>query len=353
MSRSRKLILALLVSLVAGGLAAGLLLGSATAPERATAVVFGFNNNAVTEGVASASQSAGLLARMGADVDRVQINWAMLEPARGEYDFAVYDQIYEADLAEGVKPLFIFAFAPGWAAGNAPCDTTTLGCHVPPDPEHYEDAARTAAEIARRYPRAAGIEIWNEPNTSHFWAPQPDPDAYAKLLAYAYRAIKEVAPNLPVAGAATASGSGSGSVPDSDFIRALLAKGGGAAMDALSVHAYPVPGDATGYLTAEGVDKLRAIETAGGSTDPIWVTETGISTTGTEAVSDTDQAATLVRLTQALSGVDGVEMVLVHTLVRQPSALGDAEGGFGVIRSDLSPTPASCALSVEWQGESC
>src|SRR5256885_9585745 len=78
-------------------------------------VEVGFNDNAVSEGLASPVQVARLIAAAGGGVDRVQIAWSSLEPARGEFDFRPYDAIYRADLARRVRPLFIFAFAPGWA----------------------------------------------------------------------------------------------------------------------------------------------------------------------------------------------------------------------------------------------
>ena len=316
-------------------------------------VLVGFNDNAVTQGVASPEQVADLLARVGADVDRVQINWEAIEPVRGEYDFRTYDAIYEADLARGVKPLFIFAFAPAWAAPDAPCDPRVPTCHVPPSPEHYDDAARTAAVIARRYPRAIGIEIWNEPNTSYFWAPQPDPTAYGELLAASYEAIKRAAPSMTVAGAATASGTGSSSMPAPDFIRALLADGRADSLDVLSMHAYPVAGDATGTSAAAAAGEIAALLEEAGSDAPIWVTETGASVTGPTPVTDEGQAATTVGLVRELGGVDAVEMVLIHTLIRTAGDPASPEGGFGIVGTDLAPAPAFCALSEQWGGEPC
>src|SRR5690606_25242043 len=34
-------------------------------------------------------------------------------------------------------------------------------------------------------------EIWNEPNSSTFWRPEPDPDAYAELLVKSAERIRE------------------------------------------------------------------------------------------------------------------------------------------------------------------
>lgn len=53
-------------------------------------------------------------------------------------------------------------------------------------------------EVARRFPQAAAIEIWNEPNLSGFWKPEPQPERYAGLVASAYEAIKAADPGIQV-----------------------------------------------------------------------------------------------------------------------------------------------------------
>ena len=53
-------------------------------------------------------------------------------------------------------------------------------------------------EVARRFPQAAAIEIWNEPNLSGFWKPEPQPERYARLVASAYEAIKAADPGIQV-----------------------------------------------------------------------------------------------------------------------------------------------------------
>jgi hypothetical protein len=342
----------------AGALAVAILLGGGGGdndPEPGPLeLAVGFNNNAVTDGLATAEQSAQLVAAVGGEVDRVQISWAAIEPRPGEYDFSVYDEIYEADLRQGVRPLFIFAFAPPWAvAEDAPCDASLSNCHLPPAPEHYDAAARTAAGIAERYPKAAGIEIWNEPNSGYFWAPQADPVAYADLLAATSAAIEGVDPGMPVAGGSTASGEGPGKMLDVDFVRAVLEAGGGESMDALSAHAYIAPADASGVSALATIERIAAVQRELGDAAPIWVTETGVSATGPGAPTEAEQAAALKQLAARFDTVEGVEMVLVHTLIRRPTAPEDPEGGFGVLGPDLAPTESYCALSEAWGGTAC
>jgi hypothetical protein len=315
-------------------------------------VVVGFNNNAVSQGLADPGRSARLVAGAGGDVDRVQIDWKLLEPEPGTYRWDRYDAVYEADLAAGIRPLFIFAYAPAWANGGI-CPSISRGCHAPPAPGFVDDAARTAGKIARRYPKAVGIEIWNEPNLPYFWRPAANPRAYAGLLTAAHDAIKRRNPDMPVLGGSTSDSQidRPGQIEAPDFIRAILAAGAGEKMDALSVHAYPDPADASGRSAVIDLEAVRGA--LGDERLPIWVTETGISTTGPDAVSSEAQALALVNLSDELADVPGVDAILVHTLVRPHADPSSAEGGFGVVGQDLVPTRAYCDLTEAWGGEGC
>jgi hypothetical protein len=270
-----------------------------------------------------------------------------LEPAPGIYKFAPYDAIYAADLARGIEPLFTFAFAPQWANGSV-CPDSDGGCHAPPTPDHFVDAARTAAVLAARYPEAAGIEIWNEPNTSYFWRPAPDARAYAALLAACHAAIKAVNPRMPVVGGSMASGIGGspGKVSGTAFLAAMYANGAAAAMDAISVHTYPDPTADSAVSWVESVRDIR--DSAGDGTTPIWVTEVGVTSTGPNAVTEGVQATMLTALDRGLRTLPGVEMVLFHTLFEPPRRTNDPQTGYGLVGSGLRKKPGYCALGAAW-----
>ena len=317
-------------------------------------VAIGFSNNAVADGLASPDEAARLMAAAGGQVDRVQVDWAALEPSPGDLRLEPLDAVYEADLRQGVKPLFILAFAPPWATDEA-CATAPNPCHAAPAPEHFPDAARTAAALADRYPDAAGIEIWNEPNTPYFWAPRPDPVAYSRLLAESYRAIKRVEPQMPVVAGGTSSGvpanPAPGQIDAADFVTQMRMAGALDNLDALSVHAYAEQTDPTGESAVENVERVRAA--LGEETIPIWVTETGITTSGPDAASEEAQALAMLRLTELLPQVPGVTMVLIHTLVEPPRDALSPETGYGVVRGDLQPKQGYCALAEAWGGSGC
>src|SRR3954447_23753072 len=70
-------------------------------------VTFGFNDNGVREGILSPERDAALTRGVGGRVTRLTFDWRYAEPRRGVYDLAVYDRIYRADVAAGVRPLWI------------------------------------------------------------------------------------------------------------------------------------------------------------------------------------------------------------------------------------------------------
>jgi hypothetical protein len=160
---------------------------------------------------------------------------------------------------------------------------------------------------------------------------------------------------MRVAGGATSSGVPSqpapGQIVASDFVAALQAHGGFRHMDALSVHAYAEQLDTSGQSAVDNVQAVRQILRKKNRKMPIWITETGVTTSGPDAVSPEAQALTLLRLFHLLPEVPHVEMVLIHTLVEPPGDPNSPETGFGVVRSGPQAKPAYCILREAWAGK--
>jgi hypothetical protein len=315
--------------------------------------LFGFNDGAIRAGLISAAADADLTAKAGANVHRVVFDWRRVEARRGNPDFTAYDRIYRAMLARGVRPLLILMLAPSWALDGA-CDQYRKDCRYPPSPAHDDAWRNIAAKLAQRYPWAAGIEIWNEPNLRATWRPRPDPARYAQLLREAYQAIKAVNPRMPVAGGAlndiTVNTSG-GDISLRNFAAALYANGGRGYMDALSFHDYPWSTDiGPGTHFAKTLAAIRAVrDAAGDAATPLWVTETGVSTTGTDlrfVFSQEQQAATLVAILDALGREADVKMAIVHTLLEGTQPASSPELGYGLVHRDLTPKLAFCAIAA-------
>lgn len=305
-------------------------------------VRFGFADNAVAQGLVSPRRDARLLASAGARIARVQLDWRFAEPRPGEYHLERFDAMYQAYRARRIRMLLIFAYAPPWASARL-CLTA---CLAPPARAYYGDAARMAARLAERYPRLAGIEIWNEPNTPYYWGAAPDPQDYAELLRACYSAIKAVRPKLPVVGGSLANATSAGSVAPAEFLTGILAEGAVSSMDALSIHPYPDPGDVRGDTAwATTTTVIETLRSAGADGLPVWATELGISTTGENPVTERQQAEALVNAIRRLRSLSQLRMILVHTLIEPKRGLLDRETGFGVVRSNLHPKAAYCQLA--------
>jgi hypothetical protein len=171
-------------------------------------------------------------------------------------------------------------------------------------------------------------------------------------LAACDEAIKRVDPEMPVAGASTSDTPGGvpGEIVAPEFVAGLRDAGAFNNMDALSIHAYPEPADPSVDTAVESVRAVQEVMLDAKAL-PLWITETGATTTGPDAVSEAVQALMAERLTSALGDLPNVEMVLFHTAIDPPFGELNPETGFGVARSDLSPKPAFCTLSRAWHGE--
>jgi hypothetical protein len=129
------------------------------------------------------------------------------------------------------------------------------------------------------------------------------------------------------------------------YLEKILQVGAGHVMDGLSIHPYPVTGDVGGGSAVGAVQEAEALlRRARQAGLPLWLTETGMSTTGVDAVTPQQQAYALTKLYQRLSAFARVKAIVFHTLFPPPAALGVQEPGFAVVARSGAPTPAFCAL---------
>jgi len=182
------------------------------------------------------------------------------------------------------------------------------------------------------------VKIWNEPNNKSHWDPELDPewDLFAEMTRLAGQAIAAERPSLTRV-------LGGMSPIDSSFLKRLESKGVLDYVDVVAVHGFPLdwnlwPIDAW----PEKVAEIRAV-----TDKPVWVTEVGVSSFGSEEV----QAWGLEKTARLLIG----EAPRIHwySLYDLPQAWGattrhkEAEGSsyyrhfhMGLLRADGSPKPA-------------
>ena len=234
-------------------------------------------------------------------------------------------------LARGIRPLFILLFSPPWAWD--PSVQCTSYCMYPPGAAHFDDAGRMAALLATRYPKAVGIEVWNEPNLSFFWRSYPDPHAYVGLLKATYSAVKRANPAMPVVRGSFHEHSvqhpGTDQLPAGLPGRGLRAgrrflDGRDRGPSLSVVHEQPPAG-------AQPLPGARGLHNFGDDGKPLWITEVGLTTTDpTSPVSEAEQAEAVVRQYRLLRSMPDVDMVLFHTLVEFGEGATDKETGYGI-----------------------
>lgn len=141
-----------------------------------------------------------------------------------------------------------------------------------------EDYAEMAGQVARLLPAGAVLEVWNEPNDSHFWPAPASPTNYGHLAAHTYDVVKAVAPQVLVAAPNTVFN-------DQAYLQAFL-EVAPLSFDWWAIHPYTTGLVAGPYEpdTAQGgwesfvgtLDSVRAIQLShGADMAPLAITEIG------------------------------------------------------------------------------
>lgn len=189
-----------------------------------------------------AARQIALFAQAGVRFVRIDYCGTQIEPAPGRFDWALTDRIADGLAAEGITELPIVEqyCAPGWATGGRGYPA------IWSDPRSYAAFAGAVAQhVARRHPRIARLELFNEPNLHGWWKNEADPryaatdgSATAAYMQAAYAAVKRAAPRLTVVGPALADGGRM--VDPRTFFTTMYDRGcrRGTCWDVLSVHTY-------------------------------------------------------------------------------------------------------------------
>ena len=182
------------------------------------------------------------------------------------------------------------------------------------------------------------VMLWNEPNNKSHWDPEVDPDwsRFAEMAILAGRAVHAENPSLlRVLGGI--------SPIDPGFIRGMAARGVLDCVDALAVHGFPL--DWNLWQIDEWPAKLAEIQAV--TELPVWVSEVGVSSFGSEEV----QAWGLDRTAELLVGrAPRIHWYSLYDLPQSWEATTrhkEAEGSsyyrhfhMGLLREDGTPKPA-------------
>jgi polysaccharide biosynthesis protein PslG len=301
-----------------------------------------------------------LVQQSGAAMARVDVGWASLQE-KGPDDWEAYhlrrlDRLVDGAQARGIQLLLIFMNSPCWAS-SAP-DSLKQGCtgswwsrgvsqYAPSDPQDY---ARALAHVVARYKgRVAGWELWNEPNSSDYFKTSGDAaTAYANLVKAAYPAAKAADPDTTiVAGALSQS--------DYRFTQQLYDQGIKGSFDAYSVHPYsddvspldPRSSTDPRYSFVRGVEKIHDTMLANGDSRPVWLTESGWSTSivrnssaWRNGVSEDDQARFMRQQAQQVQQWSWVKVNIWYELNDVGTDRADVFSNCGLRRVDGTAKPA-------------
>jgi xylan 1,4-beta-xylosidase len=154
------------------------------------------------------------------------------------YAFTYVDQVIDAYLDLGIRPFLELGFMPSELASGDQTVFWWRGNVTPPTSwTEWADLVRaTLAHLIDRYGldevRGWPIEVWNEPNLTHFWR-DADRDAYHRLYEVTANAVKEVDADLQVGGPAISPGADEWLMPFAEFVTARSVP-----VDFVSKHAY-------------------------------------------------------------------------------------------------------------------
>lgn len=304
-----------------------------------------------------------------------QIEWKVMEPGKGDYQWGETDRIANGLIAAGINPMYSVVKAPKWARpGN-----TDFGVEGPPaNPQDYADFI--GAMAARYKGKVKAYEIWNEQNLHYEWGnEQIDPARYMQLLKLAYAAIKAVDPGaIVISGALTPTGAPAPwAMDDYAYLEAMYQNGLKDVCDAIGAHpsGYNVPPDAdwqtwerpglmfTGPVTNRHhswsfratMEGYRNIAVKYGDTEKtIWPTEFGWASSSSpiknyEYAGDNtlqQQAEYTVKAYQMGKAWGWVGVMFLWNLNFKVVAPGSEMAQWGIVDSGWGPLPVYNALAA-------
>ncbi|MEA2478736.1 MAG: hypothetical protein QOJ07_658 [Thermoleophilaceae bacterium] len=325
----------------------------------------GVNVHPLWQGVsdADAQRILDLTERSGANVVRVDVGWASMQPdGPGAFanDYARRaDAFIHAARGRGLRVIVTLLGTPCWAS-SAP-ESLRQGCrgrwydrgvpaYAPRDPA---DFAAFAGAVARRWAGDVdAIEVWNEPNQPFFWRAHDPAGEYARLLRAAYPAIKKAAPRVTVLGGALAYADGA-------FLRELYHRGHIlGSYDAISIHPYTLGrqpsaprqhGAPRKLAFRSGTRWIRDTMRAAGDRHPeVWLTEVGASTCPegehAECVSEADQARYVTDSVAIARHWSFVKAIVVYSLLDDGADASKVVNRYGLASADGRPKPALAAF---------
>jgi putative intracellular protease/amidase len=271
---------------------------------------------------------------------RIMVPWAAIERQPGQYDWTTVDRMVDAAVSQHVSVLATLNSPPAWAVepGQPP---------VTGRPDSPAVFGRFAGAVAAHYRgKVSAYEIWNEPNSTAFFEPAPDPAGYVDLLKAAYPAIKAADPSAVVVsgGLGPLVDRPSVAIDAVEFVRDMYAAGAKNYFDALAYHPYQytMKFSEAGYHPDSPINQLAGMRDLmllnGDLGKRIWATEYGEPSV---PVGEAQQAAYLADMLGKWRTIPYAGPLYVYTMRDRNSLSRDPEDTLGIYRSDGTAKPAA------------
>jgi polysaccharide biosynthesis protein PslG len=290
------------------------------------------------------------VASSGAHWIRMDVNWDVIQrDGPATYNWGPFDQVLEAARAHDLQVLATILYTPPWAR--------PAGTWANTPPTSLADYAAFARAVAERY-SARGVhayEIWNEPNSSRFWAPSADAARYTQMLVAAAAAIRSADSRaVIITGGTSPAVNGGGNIAPVTFLEQIYAHGGRDAFDAVGHHPYcypALPGDAESWSAwhqmAGAGTSLRSVMSAhGDGKKQIWATEFGAPTGGPSGsfVGEQVQAEMVTRAYKLFGSYKWAGPLFWYAARDLGTNGSTRENFFGLLRNDFTPKPSFSAF---------
>jgi len=307
---------------------------------------------------------------------RQQVQWAAIEPQKGNYGTdttAQLDQFVSGAHAKGLNVLLSIVKSPDWVGVKGGLPTKT------------QDFTDFMGFLTQRYKgKVQAYEIWNEENYAVETGGKVNVAAYLPILKAGFQSVKKTDPQAVVVfGGLTPTGVNDPSIAlnDVEYLRQIYALNGGEIKQYYDVlgahpgsncndpdHSYPdnpqgcdVSGTGKADFSTDNsfyfkriLDLRKVMEDAGEGNTKMWLTEFGWTTANQAKgyeygafVSEQQQAQYLVRAFELGKSYPWMGVMFVWNLnfatITQPS---DEKYPWAVLKSDGSPRPAYTALKT-------
>ncbi len=267
---------------LAGGLAASLLNGSGTTTGPNSTAPPGFFG--IVQGIRLDERDFATMQVTGVRTDRFLLFWQSVQPRPGSFDWGATDDLVGQFASHGIRPFPTVSGNPDWVPGvlaRPPLDTPeaerswqsflkALVNRYGPDGSYWSHEYR-----AEYGPDAAPLpidswQIWNEPNLSKYFAPEPSAPEYARLVRISAETIKGQDPKARIV---LAGMPGSGKPDAWTFLDELYRQPGFAdSFDVAALHPYGRSIAEVGHQ----IQRFRAaLKSNGAGAIPLWLTELG------------------------------------------------------------------------------